>query len=141
MGDGRWLNTRFNAGHMINVLGGYEAPWGKKRQHTSGVNARLLWRGGNYYTPIDTLASIISGREVLRTKEAFSRRLPAYFRVDFSATLRLNFQRWALNFSAEVQNVTNRLNVMRYFFDPYTRQVQTAYMFGIMPVMNVKAEF
>lgn len=141
MGDGRWLNTRFNAGHMINALGGYEAPWGKKREHTAGVNARLLWRGGNFYTPIDTAVSVAAGREVLRVSEAFSRRLPAYFRMDCSATLRLNFRRWAFSFSAEVQNITNRLNVMRYFFDPYTRQVQTAYMFGIMPVLNVKAEF
>jgi hypothetical protein len=101
----------------------------------------MLWRGGNFYTPIDTLASIATGREVLRTEAAFSRRLPAYFRVDCSAILRLNFQRWALSFSAEIQNITNRLNVMRYFFDPYTRQVQTAYMFGIMPVLNLKAEF
>lgn len=141
MGNGRWLNTRFNAGHMVNLLGGYEAPWGKKRQHSAGVNVRMLWRGGNFYTPIDTLASIATGREVLRTEAAFSRRLPAYFRVDCSAILRLNFQRWALSFSAEIQNITNRLNVMRYFFDPYTRQVQTAYMFGIMPVLNLKAEF
>ncbi|MCS6981672.1 MAG: TonB-dependent receptor [Flavobacteriales bacterium] len=141
IGDGRWRNTRFNARYMFNALGGYELPWGRKRQHTWSVNMRMIWRGGNRYTPIDTAASLQQNREVLIQQEAFTRRLPDFFRWDASTILKLNFPRWALSVSLEVQNITNRQNVNRYFFDPYTREVRTAYMFGVTPVLNVKVEF
>lgn len=140
-GDGRWRNTRFNARYMFNALGGYELPWGRKRQHTWSVNMRMIWRGGNRYTPIDTAASLQQNREVLIQEEAFTRRLPDFFRLDASTVLKFNFPRWALSVSLEVQNITNRQNVNRYYFDPYTREVRTAYMFGITPVLNIKVEF
>jgi hypothetical protein len=141
MGDGVWYNTRFNGNYMLNALGGYELRFGKSRQSSWGINARIIWRGGNRYTPIDTAASILQGREVLFTDQAYSKRVPDYFRMDISTHVRFNFRKWAFSISAEVQNVINRLNVNRYFYDPYTQEVRTAFMFGIMPVFNFKFEF
>lgn len=142
MGKGQvWRPGRFSAGYLFNGLGGYEWVFGRRRQNTWSLNLRGLWRGGNRFTPIDTAASIAAGREILDAHEVFARRLPAYLRVDFSTALRLNLKKWALGLSLEVQNLTNRRNVNCYFFDPYSQQVRTAYMFGIMPVFNIKAEF
>lgn len=141
MGDGTWFSTRFNGNYMLNALGGYELRFGKSRQSSWGINCRIIWRGGNRYTPIDTVASILQGREVLFTEQAYSKRVPDYFRMDISTHVRFNFRKWAFSISAEVQNVTNRINVNRYFYDPYTQEVRTAVMFGIMPVFNFKFEF
>lgn len=141
MGDNQWLSTRFNGNYMLNALGGYELRFGKNRQSSWGINTRIIWRGGNRYTPIDTASSILQGREVLFNDQAFSKRVPDYFRMDFSTHIRFNFRKWAFSISAEVQNVTNRLNINRYFYDPYTQEVRSAVMFGIMPVFNFKFEF
>jgi len=141
MGDGIWHHTRFNGNYMMNILGGYEFRFGKSRQNSWGINFRLIWRGGNRYTPVDIISSKQQGREVLITNQAFSKKVPDYFRIDFSKHIRFNFQNWAFSISTEIQNLTNRLNVNRYFYDPYTQEIRSALMFGLLPVFNLKCEF
>jgi hypothetical protein len=141
IGDGVWHSTRFNGNYMLNALGGYEFEFGRKKQSRWGLNARLIWRGGNRYTPIDLEASLQQGREVLQQTAPFSQKVPDYFRVDVSTNLRFNFANWAFSISVEIQNATNRLNINRYIFDPYTDEIRALKMFGIMPVFNFKFEF
>ncbi len=141
MGDGVWRNTRYNGNYMFNLLGGYEFKFGKKKVHSISINTRLIWRGGNRYIPIDLAASQAQGRQVEITNEAFTQKLPDYFRWDASVVLKFNFNKWAFGITLDVQNVINRKNVNSYFFDPYLNDIRTTYMFGIMPVFNFKFEF
>lgn len=141
MGDGIFRNTRFNGNYMFNLLGGYEFKFGKKKVHSLSVNTRLIWRGGNRYIPIDLAASQAQGRQVEITSEAFTQKLPDYFRWDASVLLKFNFNKWAFGITLDVQNVINRKNVNSYFYDPYLNDIRTTYMFGIMPVFNFKFEF
>lgn len=141
MGDGIWRSTRFNGNYMLNALGGYEFKFGRNKKNSIGANTRITWRGGNRYTPINEQASINAGYEILYNERAFSEHVPGYFRTDISANIRFNYEKWAFSISVEIQNVTNRLNINRYFFDPYTKEVRSALMFGIMPVFNFKFEF
>ena len=136
-----WLNTRFNANYMFNALGGYEYTFGKKTKKIFGINSRIIWRGGNRYTPINLALSQASGIEVYDAQIPYQSQLPDYLRIDLSALMRFNYSQWSLVFSTEIQNVTNRSNINRYYFDPYSQEIRTAYMFGIMPVFNCKIEF
>jgi hypothetical protein len=140
MGDGIWRSTRFNGNYMLNALGGYEFKFGRNKKNSIGTNTRITWRGGNRYTPINEQASINAGYEILYNDRAFSEHVPGYFRTDISANIRFNYEKWAFSIAVEIQNVTNRLNINRYFFDPYTKEVRSALMFGIMPVFNFKFE-
>jgi hypothetical protein len=140
-GDNIWYSTRFNGNYMLNALGGYELHFGKSNKNSWGINTRVTWRGGNRYTPIDLNASLTQGAEVLYADQLFSLRAPDYFRADISTNVRFNYKTWAFSISTEIQNVTNRLNINRYFFDPYTKEIRSALMFGIMPVFNFKFEF
>jgi hypothetical protein len=126
---------------MLNTLGGYEFKFGKDEKNSLGLNTRITWRGGNRFTPIDEAVSIQNGYEIQYTDKAFTEHVPNYFRIDVSSNVRFNFHTWAFSIAVEIQNVTNRLNINRYFFDPYTKEIRTAYMFGIMPVFNFKFEF
>lgn len=141
MGDGIWRSTRFNGNYMLNALGGYEFKFGRNKKNSIGANTRITWRGGNRYTPINEQASINAGYEILYNDRAFSEHVPSYFRTDISTNIRFNYEKWAFSIAVEIQNVTNRLNINRYFFDPYTKEVRSALMFGIMPVFNFKFEF
>jgi len=141
MGDGKWRNTRFNGNYMLNALGGYEFKFGKNKKNSIGANTRITLRGGNRYTPINEAASKTYGYEILFNDKAFSEQAPNYFRTDISANIRFNYEKWAFSIAIEIQNITNRLNINRYFFDPYTQEVRSANMFGIMPVFNFKFEF
>jgi len=141
MGNDVWRNTRFNGNYMFNLLGGYEFKFGKKKVHSLSLNTRLIWRGGNRYVPIDLAASQAQGRQVEITNEAFTQKLPDYFRWDASVLLKFNFNKWAFGITLDVQNVINRKNVNSFFYDPYLNDIRTTYMFGIMPVFNFKFEF
>jgi len=46
MNDGIWRSTRFNGNYMLNLLGGYEIKFGKKKVHSVSINTRIIWRGG-----------------------------------------------------------------------------------------------
>lgn len=141
IGDGVWRNTRFNGNYMLNVLGGYELKFGKQKQSSWSINSRIIWRGGNRYIPIDLDASVLQGSEVLVEENAYTERLPDFFRWDLSTAVKFNFKKWAFSISLEVQNVINRKNINRYGYDPYLQEIRTDYMFGIMPVFNFKFEF
>ncbi len=141
MGDDVWRSTRFNGNYMFNWLGGYEIKFGKKKVHSLAINTRIIWRGGNRYNPIDLAASQAQGRQVEVEGEAFTEKLPDYFRWDASVLLKFNFNKWAFGISLDVQNVINRKNINSYVFDPYINDIRTNYMFGIMPVFNFKFEF
>lgn len=141
MGDDVWKSTRFNGNYMFNWLGGYEFKFGKKKVHSLAINTRIIWRGGNKYIPIDLAASQALGRQVDVEGEAFTQKLPDYFRWDASVLLKFNFNKWAFGISLDVQNVLNRKNINSYNFDPYINDIRTNYMFGIMPVFNFKFEF
>lgn len=141
MGNDVWLNTRFNGNYMFNVLGGYEFKLGKKNRNFLNLNTRVIWRGGNRYTPIDLSQSIQQNREVLYNDRMFSGRLKDYLRIDFSGFFKFNFKKWAFIFSIEIQNVTNQKNIAGYHYDAFSKEIKTTYMFGIMPVFNFKFEF
>jgi hypothetical protein len=136
-----WRNSRFNGNYMLNALGGYEWRFGVSKNNSFSANVRCIWRGGTRYTPINEQASLAVGRDVLVSDAVFAQKVPDYFRIDFSSSIRFNYTKWAFSIALEIQNVTNRANVNRYFFDPYSQEVRTAYMFGIMPVFNFKFEF
>jgi hypothetical protein len=141
MNDEVWRSTRFNGNYMFNWLGGNEIKFGKKKVHSIAINTRIIWRGGNKYNPIDLAASQAQGRQVELPGEAYTQKLPDYFRWDASVLLKFNFNKWAFGISLDVQNVLNRKNINSYVFDPYINNIRTNYMFGIMPVFNFKFEF
>ncbi len=136
-----WESTRFNANGMCNAMMGFEWNFGRADKNSLALNSRIILRGGNRYTPINEAQSKQEGKEILVSSALYQSRLPAYFRIDASAALRFNYQKSALVCSVEIQNVTNHQNVNRYYYDPILQQVRTVYMFGIMPVFNVKVEF
>lgn len=141
MGDGAWRNTRFNGNYALNILGGYEFHFGRQKQNIIGINTRIIWRGGNRYIPINLAESIAQGREVTYDDQAYEQRLPDFFRWDMSALLKFNFRKWSFSMIVDVQNVINRQNVGFYTYNPYTQQIKTSYMFGIIPMVNFKFEF
>ncbi|MFM7565311.1 MAG: hypothetical protein ACKO4K_01040 [Flavobacteriales bacterium] len=110
-----WRSTRFNANLMLNAMLGYEWNFGKAAENSFALNLRIIYRGGNRYTPIDEVQSKLQGKEVLLDAQPFASRLPAYFRTDASASLRFNYTKSSMVFSTEIQNVTNQQNINRYY--------------------------
>lgn len=138
--DGIERNTRFNGNHIATLIGGKDfVSWlGTK---TVGINVKIIYAGGLRTTPIDLEESRIRQGTVYKESQAFSERLPGYFRSDLRLSMKWNRKHFTSTLSLDVQNVTNRLNVYDRFFDAQKGEIVTVHQTGLIPVLNYKIEF
>lgn len=137
--DGIEHNTAFNTNYVVNLLGGREF-----RISDNGVlsiNGRLTTTGGRFLTPIDIEASRASGGAEYSSADAFSLRQSPYFRFDLKLGYRIEFAASTLEFSIDLQNISNHKNVFLQRYDASTGQITTEYQQGFFPVPLVRYTF
>ncbi len=140
-GDGIERDTRFNGNYIANFLAGKEFKVGKSGKNLIGTNIKLLWAGGNRYTPINAEQSRERGFAVYRQDQLFGEQADAYFRTDLRISYRKNNPKASYILSLDLQNATNRLNVYSQYYDRTTREVKTRYQSGLVPILNYRIEF
>jgi hypothetical protein len=138
--DGVERNTAFNTGHVLNVLAGKEFKVGKKGS-VLAVNVKATTIGGRYLTPLNLAASQLSGSAVYRSELAFSEKQSDYFRTDFKIAYRKEFRKSTMEFSVDLQNVTNNKNVFNQTYDRRTNRIVNNYQQGFFPVPMFRYTF
>ena len=139
--DGVERNTRFNGNYILNVLGGKEFKVGKAQNNLIGLNIKGVWAGGNRYTPIDLERSRLEGKTVYQDTNEFEAKTDAYFRSDLRISYRKNKPKASYILSLDIQNVTNRLNKYRQYYDKEKQEIITTTQTGLLPVLNYRIEF
>ncbi len=134
-------NTRFNGNYILNILGGKEFKVGKQKTNLIGANLRILWAGGNRYTPVNEAQSQLEGKAIYYENQRFAAQAPDYFRTDLRVSYRKNRPRASYILSLDIQNVTNRLNVYNQYYDEETRSIKISTQTGLIPVLNYRIEF
>ena len=140
--DGITRPTRWDGGYTTVLTAGRE--WslnGVNRKRILALNIKSVNTGGLRETPIDLATSIQHNETVWKDSEAFSIRLPAYFRTDFKFSLRSLHAKHTQTWSLDIQNITNRQNIQARFFDPLKQQMVTYYGMGILPVLAWRIDF
>ena len=144
--NGQTYNTYFNSKYQGNLLGGKDFKVGKSGQNIFSVNFRTLVRGGFRYTP-RYVGTTSSGQIYLYSvaSETYERQMPYYLRFDLGLKYRRNNPRYSWIISLDIQNLTNRQNVIDYdlLVAPGDDQVRLSPSvgIGIIPVLNFKVEF
>ncbi|MBC5992750.1 TonB-dependent receptor [Pontibacter cellulosilyticus] len=139
--DGVERNTRFNGNHIVNLLGGKEFKVGKNKQNLISTNLKLMWAGGNRYTPIDLEKSRAAAAEKLVEEKRFSLKADDYYRSDIRVSYRKNKPKASYILSLDIQNVTNRQNMFAQYYDRMKEDIKTYYQMGMVPVLNYRIEF
>jgi outer membrane receptor protein involved in Fe transport len=139
--DGKWRNTVFNNTYAGNILGGKEFSVSKQKNKFLVVNSRLIWRGGNRYIPINLAESIKRNTTVNDVAKAFEPKLPDYWRIDLGLALKINLKKatWAL--SADIQNLTNRKNIIQERYNNSTKNILYSYALPLVPIFSFKVDF
>ena len=141
-GDAIERDTRYNGNYVFNVLGGKEFTLGKGHYpwilSTSG---RVIWAGGQRHTPIDLEASREKGYTVRKDELAWSEQYEDFIRIDFKASFIKNRKKSTHTIELDIQNVTNRLNIMGDYYDPDEDIIDTWTQMGIIPTINYRIEF
>ncbi len=139
--NGEWYDSRYNYNYTFNAVGGKEFTVGKKENNVIGVNLRTLLNGGQRSTPIDIEASLIAGEEIQIQSQRNTTKLKDYFRLDTSFYFRLNRPKVSHVFSLDIQNVTNRKNIMEQELNFNTGEIETENQLSLIPILNYRLEF
>jgi len=145
--NGQTYNTYFNTNYQANLLAGKDFKVGGNHQHIFSLNFKTLTHGGFRYTPealAKTTNDIIYTYPI--TSETYEKQTPYYLRMDLGLKYRRNNPSYSWIISLDVQNITNRQNVITYNYmvapnnrDELVPIAQTS--IGIVPVLNFKVEF
>lgn len=141
MPDGREFNTRFNSNYRFSLLGGKEYEVGEADKNQLSLNAKLIWAGGNRFTPINVQDSRFAQETVRYESQAYSDQVSDYWRGDITVSYRINNQKVAHIVSLQIQNVTNRENEFSRYFDTNTQQIESSTQFGLIPILKYRLEF
>lgn len=135
--DGVLRNTAFNGNYVLNLLGGKE--FKINQRHIISLDVRGTYAGGKRYTPIDLEASIAQGEEVRDVSKAYEMQYPYYFRLDVKPGYRYSTKKVTHEFSIDIQNVTQHLNVFQEAYDLQTKRIKTDYQlrFFVIPQYRV----
>ena len=133
------FNTAFASNYNINLTGGKE--WALNRDRSIELGGRFIWGGGLRYTPIDEAASEARGWEVLDQTRQFTEQNPDYFRIDMRLAFRKNREKYSWRLSLDIQNLTNRTNPKRPFYDPWQNEIVFDPMSGLVPVLSYILDF
>ena len=144
VGNGNYLNTRFNGNYVFNLLSGKEFAVGTTGNKTFGINAKFVLAGGQRFTGIDESASIAGQTEVYSTTP-FTEKVKAYYRFDLGINYQWNKTKTTHNLSLNIQNITSRINTteLDYFFDEVTNRIVTikSEQNGLIPVLKYSLNF
>ena len=132
-------DTKYNGNYAMNFLGGYE--WKVGKNNLLSANVKLSRLGGKRHIPA-TFVTDSAGTSVKYDYEnAYSSQYPAYFRFDLNINMKMNFNRWSLEFFAELANLTNHKNVWTQYYDLKNQKEVFIYHYGFMPIGGLKAYF
>jgi hypothetical protein len=97
--------------------------------------------GGSRYTPIDLGASELARTAVYDNTQAFSKQFEPYYRLDLGIAFRMSRPKFTQEFSASVQNVTDKENPLYTRYDSRNNSLENVNQLGIYPLLQYKVLF
>ncbi|GAB5410082.1 MAG: carboxypeptidase regulatory-like domain-containing protein [Balneolaceae bacterium] len=139
--DGISRSTRFNGNYGYNFLIGKEFKVGSiRKDKVLGLNLKINHAGNKRYTPINASLSAQNNREVRLIEDVFAERFPTYFRADLQFSLRKNVKRRTSEWRLDIQNITNRENIVFNYYSFSTQQIVQEGQFGLIPILSYRIE-
>jgi hypothetical protein len=140
-GNGEWYNTVFNSNYVTNWLLGKDFKMGKNKQNVFSFNFKVFVKGGFRYTPIDLDRSGEDAYYI--TSRSFQKQAPYMLRFDTGIKFRKNNPNYSWIVSLDIQNLTNRRNVLGYDYDYNNgyKQIEEIEGLPMVPILNFRVEF
>ena len=141
-GSNKITNTSiFNAGHVVNALGGKEFTWGKKNRTSFGIGSKVTWAGGRRYTPVDTMSSRINGYTVYFDSLTNSKQFRDYFRFDVKLNYKINTKKVTHEIGIDLVNLTGQENILKFVYTNGSSPTREVYQLGFLPIFYYKIDF
>ena len=138
-GNGEEYSTRFNRGHVINLLAGKE--WMVKEKNILSLSAKVTYMGGLRYTPALYDESIAGQMYKPDNSQAFARQFPSSTGVDFTISYRINNAKYTGVWFLMIKNAFMQPDYSDPFYDFITKDVIIDKMRMPIPSLGYKIEF
>lgn len=145
--DGVERNTDFNGNYIFNLLGGYEHRMGKDKKNALIFGTKYTIGGGKRYSPIDTLATISDGANVIiQDAKRNIYQFKDYSRLDLKLGMRINTKKTTHEISIDIANLLDTKNILKmsYVDDPNnigSKIFTEEYQLGRLPNFWYKVNF
>lgn len=140
--DGIKRDTRYNGNAVLNVLAGKEFDVSRNnKMKFFTLSTKGSFAGGNRYTAINIAASKAAGETVEDYENPYGVRASNYKRFDVQLSLRVNRKKTTREWKLDIQNVTNNINTIAQYYNPYTQKIVKGTQLGLLPVLSYKIEF
>ena len=136
--DNIWRSTAFDSRFVSNLIFGKRISLGRVQLD---LNLKQNWTGGQKYAPILEDISLEQKRTVRDFDRDFTATYPNYYKMDFRIGLILPFTRTTHEMALDLQNVTNRKNILYETYSPALEKIKTVYQLGFIPVFQYKISF
>lgn len=140
--DGIERNSRFNRRFIARVRAGQEWKMGKLRNNLFFLNTTFTYAGGQYYTPIDLVASQLANKQEL-THDWFSATTPNYMRWDIKIGARFNSRKRRISHYVylDIMNVLATNNVLEYRYSQTKGNIIPVPQSGLLPDVLYRLQF
>lgn len=107
------------------------------------LQPRFQWQSRRKYGEIDLEASQEAGETFRHFEEGASALLPAFHQLDvrLMAHIVSANERVAHEITFELANVLNRRNIVDYYYNPTTENIQAVRMLGFLPHISYRIKF
>lgn len=140
-GDGILRDTRFNRTYLFNLLGGKEWQAGKARQNVFSVNLRLVFQGGDRYSPISETASQTTKSIVQDENRAFANQLSPSFLAHLTTSYKINKRKTSHEIALKFLNVTMYQEFFGFRYNLINKRAEEYRQPIIIPNLSYKIEF
>lgn len=127
-GNKIWYDTSFNRRFIMNLLAGKEWEIGKKRQNLLGVNFKLTYQGGMFYSPVDKERSEQEKKVCYDEEKSFMEQFSPEFIFSCSLNYRINMKKSTHIFSLNLHNITGNKDFLGHEYNWKTGTVDVQYI-------------
>lgn len=144
--NGKTANTNFNGNYMFNFLGGLEYSVGKDKKDNLSFGTKFTYGGGKRYSPVNLAASNAVMDVVAQDDKVNTLQFPAYNRLDFRISYKINGKHVGTEIALDLVNVMNTKNVLGLSYAPDPANINADplarnYQLGFLPLFYVKVDF
>lgn len=137
--NGNTYSTRYDSRFSTSSTLGKEFVF--KNGGAIEAGARIIYTGGLRYTAADSLLSKQTLSYIGDATNPYTRMFPNYFRVDTRVAYRWSRPKYSASVSLDIQNLTNHLNPMEYYWNPQTKSLGVRYGSGIIAIVTGMIDF
>lgn len=131
--DGVERDSRYNGNYTANLLIGKEYKVGKKSLNRIGWNAKVSYRGGQYYTPVDLAKSQEAGETIYKANSEFTKQGDDLFILNATFNYKINRKKTRHEFKLDIKNATNNQAKVMERYNKATREIDNSKQLSLLP--------